>query len=67
MFRNWIWWLIGILLVLLVPIIPYEEEIEDGVTEVNHKCVAVYLFERYEKVQLQNVENQLNTESEPKE
>ncbi len=58
MFRNWIWWLIGIVLILSVPIIPYEEEIGDGIVEVSNKCIAVYLFERYEKVQLRNIQNQ---------
>ncbi len=58
MFRNWKWWLIGIILILFIPVIPYEEEIKDGVIEVRNKSIAVYLFERYEKVQLQNIQNQ---------
>ena len=51
MFRNWKWWLLGIILILFVPVIPYEKEISHGVVEVSNKAIGLYLYERYEKNQ----------------
>jgi hypothetical protein len=57
--------LIGIILVLFVPIIPYEKEVQHGVTVVENKAVAQWLVERYVEIQSQkekvvDVKNQPN-------
>jgi len=43
--------LIVIVLLLFIPIIPYENEINSGVTVVENKSVAEWVWERYNEVQ----------------
>ena len=45
--------LIVILLFLFLPVIPYEHEIQDGVTAVENRSVAEWIVERYNEVQSQ--------------
>ena len=45
--------LIVILLLLFLPVIPYEYEIQDGVTTVENRSIASWVWERYQKVQAQ--------------
>ena len=65
MFRNWIWWLIGICLILLMPIIPYEQEMQDGVVEIKNQSISSYLYERYKTVQKQTEEKKAETVTVP--
>jgi len=42
------------LLIGLIPIIPYEEEIQHGVTIIEHKSIAEWTYTRYTDVQSQS-------------
>ena len=55
--KDWLWWLIGIILILSLPVIPYEKETEVGNIEVGNKCIAIWTYERYQTVQ-NNVEEE---------
>lgn len=54
--KNWKWWILGIVLILFMPVIPYEEETNDGVVEVGNQPIAFYLHERYQEVQKQKAD-----------
>ena len=58
MIRNWKWWILGIILILVVPALTYEKETTDGIVEVRNESIAFYLYKRYkttqEKVKQQN-------------
>ena len=57
--------LIAIIISLFIPIIPYENQIADGVTVVENKAVAQWVFERYVEVQSQK-EQHVTVESDKK-
>jgi hypothetical protein len=42
--------LIVIILLLFTPIIPYENEINDGVTVIENRSVAEWVWKRYQEV-----------------
>lgn len=44
-------WIIIIAVVLLAPVIPSEREVQRGTTVIEEKCIAVYLYDRYQQVQ----------------
>ena len=48
--------IIGIILLLFVPIIPYENEIQDGVTVIENRSVAEWVWENYQITQTNNKE-----------
>ncbi len=47
----WKYWLLGIILILVFPIIPYDHSEIDGITEVKNKSIAMYVYERYQEIQ----------------
>jgi hypothetical protein len=49
--KKMLWVIIVALLVAFTPIIPYENEIQEGVTTIEHKSLFGFLKERYEKTQ----------------
>lgn len=51
MMRKFTWFVIILLAVLFFPIIPYENEIQQGVVQIEYRNVFGFLKERYEKVQ----------------
>ena len=57
--------IIGIILLLFVPIIPYENEIQDGVTVIENRSVAEWVWKNYQTVQAQNKERSENVENQP--
>lgn len=65
MLRNWKWWLLGIILILFVPVIPYEEETKDGIVEVSNESISIYLYERYQETQKKVNERIMNSDKEP--
>jgi hypothetical protein len=54
MFKNLIWWLLGIALILFAPVIPYEKQTTYGVVEVGNKSIGDFLYDRYIMVQNRN-------------
>jgi len=44
-------WIIVFLMLVVVPIIPYEHEMQDGVTAIDNKTVVEYLYEQYQQAQ----------------
>jgi len=54
---------IGILILLFTPIIPYENEIRHGVTIVENRSVAEWVWKRYQKVQSRQLERSDNVEN----
>lgn len=46
-----VFWIIVILMLALVPIIPYEHELQDGVTTIENKTVTTYIYEQYKQTQ----------------
>ena len=57
--------LIVIIILLFVPIIPYENQIADGVTVVENKAVAEWVFERYVEVQTRSELKETNDTVQP--
>ena len=49
--NKMLWVIIVALLIAFTPIIPYENEIQKGVTAVEHRSIFEFLKERYEKTQ----------------
>jgi len=49
--KKMLWIIIVALLVTFTPIIPYENEVQDGVIVVEHESIFEFLKERYEKTQ----------------
>jgi hypothetical protein len=64
--KKLFWWILGIVIILLIPAIPYEKESQDGVVEVGQKSIAIYLFDRYKEVQKQNIEPKVEQKTEEK-
>jgi len=53
-----IFYIIIISILLFTPVIPSEREVQRGTTVIETKCIAVYLYERYNQVQeAKNVDN----------
>ena len=48
--RKLIYVVIVAFLIGLTPVIPFEEEIQHGVTAVGHKSIAVWAYKKYQEV-----------------
>ena len=48
---RFLFWVLAIIIFLIAPVIPYEEEKNSGVIEVKSKSVAVYVLEKYQENQ----------------
>jgi hypothetical protein len=49
--KKIMWFIIVILLILFIPVIPYDNEVQDGVTRVEYSTIFSVIKERYEKSQ----------------
>ncbi len=63
--KNWKWWILGIVLILFIPIIPYEKETRDGIVEVTNQSVGIYLYERYQTVQKKTNQRIMDADKQP--
>ena len=63
--KNWKWWILGIVLILFIPIIPYEKETRDGIVEVTNQSIGIYLYERYQTVQKKTNQRIMDADKQP--
>jgi uncharacterized membrane protein len=54
--KKLMWFIIVILLVLFIPVIPYDNEVQDGVTRVEYNTIFSVIKDRYEKEQAKKME-----------
>lgn len=50
------YFIIIMLIILISPIIPYENEIQDGVTKLEHKSIIEWVWTRYQSIQKAELE-----------
>lgn len=49
--KKLFWILIILAVVLFIPLVPYEDQVQEGVTRVEYRSLFQFVKERYEKVQ----------------